>query len=88
MRSELRNNYYRQYSTVHKQVKVSVGKNTDQCFQFKKNEKIKAKREHKLYIVYIIPFLGFPFIISFLGFFHTIHNRKNSLPLLSRQSYF
>lgn len=37
---------------VHNQIKVSVGNNVDQCFQFKKKKKIKAKREHKLYIVY------------------------------------
>lgn len=59
-------------------MKVSVGKNVDQCFQFKKMKKIKAKREHKLYIVYT----GICF------FSHTIHNHKNSLPLLSRLSYF
>lgn len=49
---------------VHKQIKVSVGKNVDQCFQFKKMKKIKAKREHKLYIVYTgICFFSTQFII-------------------------
>lgn len=49
---------------VHKQIKVSVGENVDQCFQFKKMKKIKAKREHKLYIVYTgICFFSTQFII-------------------------
>lgn len=63
---------------VHKQIKVSVGNNVDQCFQFKKMKKKLKRKENTNCTLYIPVYV----------FFHTIHNHKNSLPLLSRLSYF
>lgn len=58
--------------------KSVCGEKCRSVFSIQKNEKnLSEKRTQTVHCIY-----------RYMFFFHTIHNHKNSLPLLSRLSYF